>query len=181
MRFRVRRTAAQIHRILILAGAFAVFFIIVYVVAGATTGTTLLIVSAVFLVYFTLDQAKLGWYYEINNGALTVRRTFKRYTIAGASIARVVKTGWSGVTERIYNHRRGAAAHAASGNLQVALGRLIGFSSIPVPLRGERPKGPDEFVIVGLHDGREYVLSPAEPATFAKEVQRLMSRSRAKD
>ena len=76
MRFRVRRTTAQINRILILAGAFAVFSIIVYVVGGVRTGTTLLIVSGLFLVYITLEQAKLGWYYELDDGALIVRRTF---------------------------------------------------------------------------------------------------------
>ena len=180
MRFRARRTTAQITRILILAGAFAVFLIIVYVVAGATTTVTLLVISAVFLLYFTLEQAKLGWYYEINDSSLIVRRTFKRYMISGASIARVAKTGWSGVMKRIYNYRQGSAA-PASGNRQVALGRLIGFSSIPVPIRGGQPTGPDEFVILGLHDGREYVLSPAAPASFVKEVQRLMNRSRSRD
>ena len=180
MRFRVRRTTAQINRILILAGAFAVFSIIVYVVGGVRTGTTLLIVSGLFLVYITLEQAKLGWYYELDDGALIVRRTFKRYRINGASIARVAKTGWSGIMERVHSYRDGNVEHA-SGNRQVALGRLIGFSSIPIPIRAGRPVGEDDFVLLGLHDGREYVLSPAQPASFVKEVQRLMNRSRSKD
>ena len=177
-RFGVRRNPSQLKRVFVLAGAFLVFSVIAYVVGGEGPGIALLGISVVILLFIYLDQARIGWYYEVGEGSLTVRRTFKRYVIWGSSIAKVSKTGWHGVMERVDRYRSGAIPQPAE-NIQVALGRLIGFSSVPIPIRGGRPHGTETFVLLGLASGREYVLSPENPDQFVKETQRLMSRARS--
>lgn len=168
------------NRILALAAAFAVFSTLAYVIGGARTGTPLLVISALILGAFLLEQAKVGWYYDVSDEALFIRRTFKLYHIPGAAIARIVKVGWHGVMERVHRCRYGETQHSGVSR-QVALGRLIGFSSVPVPIRASSPpSGAEVFVVVGLHDGREYILSPAYPESFVKELQRLSNRMRTK-
>ena len=178
MRFEVRRNANRIQTILIVAAAFAVFSVLAFVLGGQTTGTTLLILSGVILVFFTLEQGKAGWYYEIGDSALTIRRTFKKYTIPAVTLAKAATIGWPGVRERVERSRGGGTA---SGNRQVALGRLIGFSAVSIPVKGPLPQGRDTFVLLRRTDGREHILSPAEPADFAKECQRLIARGSASD
>ena len=179
MRFKARRTKAQTNRIFILAGAFAVFSTLAYIVGGSGPGTALVVVSGLIVAVFALEQAKLGWYYEVGRDALVVRRTFRRYIIRGTVIARVARIGWPGVTERVHAIREGRGPQTGASR-QVAIGRLIGFSSVPIPIREGPPSGLEVFVLVGLEDGREYVLSPATPESFVKEMHRLLNRARRK-
>jgi len=180
MRFTVLRKQSQLKRVIIFAGAFVVFSVIAYLVGGEGPGVALLIASVIIVLFIYLDQGKVGWYYEIGDSSLTVRRTFKRYVISGAAVVKVTKTGWHGVMERVDRYRSGEIPQPAE-NVQIALGRLIGFSSIPIPIRGARPQGKESFVLVGLASGREYVLSPENPDQFVKETQRLMSRTRTNE
>ncbi|MFP4152209.1 MAG: hypothetical protein ACLFSV_05145 [Alkalispirochaeta sp.] len=177
MRFDVQRNPNRLRTIAILAGAFIVFSIMGFVIGGTGAGTMLLVVSGVMLVFFTVDQGKIGWHYRIEETELIVRRTFKEYRIPGSTIQSVSKTGWHGIWERVVKYRRGEIPGGA-GYRQVALGRLIGFSAIPIPVRSDRrPAGPESFVVLRRSQGREYVLSPSDPEKFVKECQRLMSRS----
>ncbi|MDA3947868.1 MAG: hypothetical protein PF508_01475 [Spirochaeta sp.] len=173
MRFEVRRNANRVQTILVVAAAFAVFSVLAFVLGGQTTGTTLLVASGVILVFFSLEQGKAGWYYEIGDSALTVRRTFKKYTIPAATLEKARTIGWSGIRERVERYRTGSVA---GGNRQVALGRLIGFSAVSIPVKGPQPKGRDTFVLLHRTDGREHILSPADPNAFLKECQRLIAR-----
>ena len=173
MRFEVRRNGNRVQTILIVAAAFAVFLVLAFVIGGQTTGTTLLIVSGVILAFFSLEQGKAGWYYDIGETTLTVRRTFKKYSIPAATLAKAMTIGWPGVRERVERARAGGAG----GNKQVALGRLIGFSAVTIPVKGPQPQGRDTFVLLGRTDGREHILSPADPKAFVKECQRLIARS----
>jgi len=175
VRFDVQRNPNRLRTIAILAGAFIVFSVLAFVIGGTGAGTTLLVVSGVMLVVFSVDQGKIGWHYRIEDTELVVRRTFREYHIPGATIQSVSKTGWHGVWERVVKYRRGEIPGGA-GYRQVALGRLIGFSAIPIPVRGRKPSGPETFVVLRRSQEREYVLSPSDPEGFAKECQRLMSR-----
>ena len=178
MRFEVRRDAHRTRTILLLSGGFAVFSVLAFLVGGAVPGTTLLIVSGVILIFFTFDQSKIGWYYEVGETELVIRRTMKRYSIAGSRLAKVGRVGWSGVWEAVTRHKKHGDP-AGTGNRQVALGRLIGFCTVSIPVRGRRPAGREQFVIVTRSNGREYILSPLEVESFVRECQRLISRSRS--
>ncbi|MFW5828051.1 MAG: hypothetical protein ACOCU4_08160 [Alkalispirochaeta sp.] len=166
MRFAVRRNPKRLQTILILALAFAVFSGIAVMVAGRETGMVLLVASGVILIFFALEQGKVGWYYEIHEGALIVRRTFRSYAVPGASIVKVNAIRWPAVRELLQRYRE---------RKQVALGRLIGFCSLSIPLRG--PADRERFVVLTRSGDREYILSPADPEAFVKECQRLMSRT----
>ena len=180
MRFKVRRNPDQLKRILIIAGAFAVFSIIAFVFGGQRVGLPLLVISVVIVLLTTVEQAKLGWYYEVGEDALVIRRTLKRYTISGAAMVKVTTGGWPEIWKRVRLYHEGKYPRAAE-NQQVALGRLIGFSSVPIPIRGSQPRGLDSFVLLLLRSGREYVLSPEKPDQFVREIQRLMSRTVSED
>jgi len=169
MRFDVQRNPKRVQTILILALAFSVFSAMAVMVAGRQTGMVLLIASGVILVFFALEQGKVGWYYQINDDALIVRRTFKSYAVPGDSIVKVNAIGGPAVRERLQRYRK---------RKQVALGRLIGFCSVSVPLRGSTPSGGERFVLLTRSGEREYILSPADPEAFVRECQRLMSRTR---
>ncbi len=177
MRFEVRRNEHYLRTILILAGSFTVFSLLSFFIGGPETGRTMLMISGVFLIYFTLEQGKAGWRYEIDDNYLTVKRTIRRYELSGPAVAKATKAGWPGIWDRIRAYRNGGAP-VASESTVVALGRFIGFSAVSIPIRGNQPKGRDTFVIVTMQSGREYALSPAEPDLFLKECQRLISRSR---
>jgi hypothetical protein len=177
MRYQVRRNPKRIQTILILAAAFAVFSLLAFVLVGFQTGVALLVASGVIVAFFALEQGKVGWYYEIGDGALTVKRTFKSYALSGDSIEKVSTIGWPAVRERVHRYRSGDAPTGAR-NRQVALGRLIGFCSLSVPLRGPEPQGREKLVLLTRSGEREYVLSPEDPVSFVKECQRLMSRTR---
>lgn len=180
MRFKVRRNPDQLKRILIIAGAFAVFSIIAYVLGGQSVGLPLLLISVIIVLLTAVEQAKLGWYYEVGEEALLIRRSLKRYTIAGSAMVKVSSGGWPEIWKRVRLYREGKHPRA-SENQQVALGRLIGFSSVPIPIRGPQPRGLDIFVLLLLRSGREYVLSPEKPEQFVREIQRLMSRTASEE
>ncbi|MFO8041589.1 MAG: hypothetical protein R6U25_00170 [Alkalispirochaeta sp.] len=177
MRFEVRRNPKRGQTILILAAAFTVFSVLAFMLAGFQAGVLLLVASGVMLLVFTVDQGKLGWYYEVSDGSLTVRRTLRTYVLAGDSIEKAVAIGWPAVRERVQRYRSGDGP-AGGGSRQVALGRLIGFCSISVPLRGPVPQSREKFVLLTRSGEREYILSPADPEGFVKACQRLMSRTR---
>ncbi|MEX2442488.1 MAG: hypothetical protein WD492_02700 [Alkalispirochaeta sp.] len=177
MRFEVRRNPKRVQTILIMAAAFAVFSVMAVVLAGYQAGMVLLIASGVILAFFALEQGKAGWYYHIGDGSLTVRRTLKAYPLPGDSIEKVTMVGWPAVRDRVHRYRSGSVPAGASSK-QVALGRLIGFCTVAVPLRGPVPGGREQFVLLTRSGGREYILSPADPERFVKECQRLMSRTR---
>lgn len=176
MRFEARRNANYLRTVLIIAGAFSVFTVLSFIVGGPATGQMMLIVSGVLLIYFSFTQGKIGWWYEIDETSVVVKRTLKRYIVRGTSIQKVTKVGWSGVWERIRRYRAGERSDS-SESLMVALGRYIGFSAVSIPIRGRQPSGREEFIILTLKGGREYVLSPADPGLFLKECQRMISRS----
>ncbi len=180
MRFEARRNANYLRTVLVIAGAFSIFTVLSFVIGGPATGQLMLIISGVLLIYFSFTQGKIGWWYEIDKSSVVVKRTLKRYTIKGSSIRKVTKVGWSGVWERIRRYRAGERPDpsGSSESLMVSLGRYIGFSAVTVPIRGRQPAGQNEFIIITLNGGREYVLSPADPALFLKECQRMISRSR---
>jgi hypothetical protein len=180
MRFKVRRNPDQLKRILIIAGAFAVFSILAFVFGGERLGVPLVVVSAVIVLLTSVEQSKLGWYYEIGDHDLIVRRTLKKYHIAGAAMVKVTTGGWPEIWKRVRRYWEGNFPRA-SENQQVALGRLIGFSSVPIPIRGSQPRGLDVFVLLLLRSGREYVLSPDNPEQFVRQIQRLMSRTASED
>ena len=177
MRFDVRRNDHFLRTILILAASFTAFSLLAFLIGGPETGRTMLMISGVFLMYFTLEQGKAGWRYEIDEDSLTVKRTIRRYRLTGRAIVKVAKAGWPGIWERVRTYRSGGGP-VASESTVVALGRFIGFSAVSIPIRGDQPKGRDVFVIVTMQNGREYALSPANPELFLKECQRLISRTR---
>lgn len=176
MRFKVRRNPDQLKRILIIAGAFAAFSILAFVVGGESIGVPLVVISAVIVILTTVEQAKLGWYYEVGNEELVIHRTLKKYRIAGSAMVKVTTGGWPEIWKRVRLYHEGKHPRPAE-NQQVALGRLIGFSSVPVPIRGAQPRGLDVFVLLLLRSGREYVLTPESPEQLVREIQRLMSRT----
>lgn len=177
MRFNVVRDRDRGRTILLVAAGFIVFSFLAFFFAGGEVGVTLLAISGVFLVSFAIEQSKIGWYYEITDDAIVVRRTFRRYTVAGSSIQSVKRGTWADVHRTIKEIR----STTSSTNRQVALGRLIGFSSIPIPVRSPwvapRDDAKERFVLIRKDNGRDYILSPENYDSFIKETQRLMSRS----
>lgn len=175
MIFAVRRNEDRFRTIIAIAAAFVVFSVLAFFVGGGTAGTTLLIVSGVLLVFVSVEQGKVGWQYRVDETALVVRRTVRTYRIPGEQIESVRKAGWPEIWKFVQRYREGAAP---GGNRQVAIGRLIGFSAVSIPVRGRQPTGRDQFVLVKRAGDRVYVLSPAEPDQFVKACQQLMSRTR---
>ncbi|MFW5694862.1 MAG: hypothetical protein ACOCYB_06820 [Alkalispirochaeta sp.] len=173
----MRRHPKRVQTILILTAAFLVFSVLAGALAGIRTGAAVGVVSGVMLAWFALEQGNVGWYYEVGDGALVVRRTFKSYALPGDSIEKVSAVGWPAVRERVQRYRSGRGPRGAGGR-QVALGRLIGFCSIGIPLRGPVPTGREKFVLLTRSGEREYILSPTDPEAFVRECQRLMSRTR---
>jgi hypothetical protein len=176
MRFDVVRDRNRGRTILLVAAGFIVFSVLAFFLAGGEVGVTLLAISGVFLVSFAIEQGKIGWYYEITDDAVVVRRTFRRYSIPGSSIQSVKRGTWADVHHAI----KAIRSTTSATNRQVSLGRLIGFSSIPIPVRSPwvapRDDAKERFVVLRKENGRDYILSPADWDSFIKEAQRLMSR-----
>lgn len=177
MRFEVSTHPRRVQTILILAAAFLVFSVGAFIVAGRQTGIVLLVASGVMLTLFALEQGKVGWYYQVDDHALIVHRTFKSYALPGESIVKVSAIRWPAVRERIQRYQDGRGPQG-SERKQVALGRLIGFCTVNVPLRGPAPQGRETCVLLTRSQNREYILSPADPTAFITECQRLVSRTR---
>jgi hypothetical protein len=175
MRFAVRRRPDRVRKIIVLAAAFAVFTGVSFGLLGMTAGLVLLGVSVAAVVLIAIELGKFGWYYDVDESGLTVRRTFRAYRISGDSITKVTTEGWSGVRRAIDRSAAQAASGSAGGSRQVALGRLIGFSAVPIPVKGALPSGQETFVLLERSGGRTYVLSPEDPRGFADGCRRLMS------
>jgi hypothetical protein len=175
MRFTVRRRPDRLRKIIILAVAFALFVAGSFGVLGTRAALILLGISVVVVSLITLELGKFGWYYEIDDSALTVHRTFRAYRISGDSITKVTTDGWSGVRRAVDRVAADGSSGSPGESRQVALGRLVGFSAIPVPVKGPVPPGRDLFVLLERTGGRTYILSPEDPRGFADACRRLMS------
>lgn len=177
MQFNVQRSSGQLKRILILLAAFLLFSLLAFYLGGREFGVPLLLLSLVAAAYIGVDQGRVGWRYEVDENGLTVRRTIKRYTIAATSVDTVTPVTAAKVAGRIESYRSGSHREA-KGNKQVALGRLVGFGSLPIPLDGSQPDPDATYVLVTLKTGREYILTPADPDRFVKALRDTSPKAR---
>jgi len=177
MQFNVQRSSGQVKRILILLAALLFFSLLAFYLGGREFGVPLLLLSLLAAVYIGVDQGRLGWRYEIDEDGLTVRRTIKRYSIGATSIDKVSPVNAAKVAGRIESYRSGSHREA-KGNKQVALGRLVGFSSLPIPLDGSQPDSDATYVLVTLKAGREYILTPSDPDRFIQALRDTIRKAR---
>jgi hypothetical protein len=178
VRFTVRSSPDRFRKIGILAAAFGIFTAGSFRFFGVPAGWILLGVSVAAVSLIAIELGKFGWYYRIDGSALTVHRTFRSYRINGSSIRKVTVEGWPGVRRAIDRATADASSAPGGGNRQVAIGRLLGFSAVPIPVRGPLPATRDLFVLIERHQGRVSILSPEDPRGFADALRRLQSASR---
>ena len=175
MQFAPRRSVRSKHIVIAFTVAFAVFVTVVTVFTGRGFSLTMAVVSVLILLMILMEMSKFGWRYWVDEEGIGIKRTFKRYTIPAEEIDTVKSIGWRQAEKILKDARQSSSKMQA----QVDFGRIIGFSSIPIPvpdsrsapgkeLRASKQSGAEIFVSVQRSDGRHYLLTPKDPKAFVK-------------
>lgn len=171
MQFNVQRSTSQRRRILILLAGFLFFSLLAFYIGGREFGVPLLLLTLLGAAYVGVDQGRLGWRYQTDEDGLRIRRTLKSYRISADSIDSIAPVKPSTIATLVKRYKTGSHP-AATGNKQVALGRLVGFSSLPIPLDGSEPDPDGSYILLTLKSGRNYVLTPTDPDRFVQALRR---------
>jgi hypothetical protein len=198
MQFKPQRTSRAVTIVAALTAALVIFSVWVFFVAGGRFALSMVALTAVVVFFVLMDTARLGWHYTVDEEGILVKRTFKRYRIAGNNISVVQEIGRAKVKKIIRQAREGKTRYGGKApgvqknggtasvgkvNLQVEIGRIIGFSSIPINLSKQNPAlsgsgkagaaAPNgRFVLVVKRDGRQYLLSPRQPEEFVRTCRK---------
>jgi hypothetical protein len=179
MRFAARRSKRNTHIVVAMLSAFTVFGVLMIFFTPKGFGISMILISVLILLLIIMEMSKIGWYYQIDERGIVVKRTFKRYRISDEKIDSVKTVGWSQAEKILRQARQGATRMGT----QVAFGRTIGFSSIalPVPdskavpgrkLRPAKSGGEELFISLKRKDGRYYLLTPVDAKGFEKAYKR---------
>jgi hypothetical protein len=191
MQFKPRRNARTVKVVAALTAALIVFSTWVLFVSGGSFAISMVALTVAIVFFILMDTARLGWYYTVDEDGIRVKRSFKRYFISGDNIASVQDIGKPKVRKILRLAREGKtraggtrpSADSPGGkvNTQIELGRIIGFSSLPISLsRRSAGVGGDDsaaipagrFVLVVKRDGRQYLLSPTQPEEFVRACRK---------
>ena len=178
--------------------AFFYLILVVLIVIGAmlvpvdrATGISFFSIFAVLLVVVIAQTMRIGWQYGVSREGITVRKTFGRVFLPADQFRAVGLIDSKSVEELLRPYRetvdedtkeeRIAQAYA----LRVEFARIIGCSSVPVVPRdtmkgllmnlGKARQDEEQFVLLTLASGADYLLTPSEPELFAEEVAILIN------
>jgi hypothetical protein len=188
MLFKPRRSPQAVKVVVALTAALLVFSVWVLFLSAGGFALSMVALTALIVGLILVDTARIGWYYSVEEDGIRIKRSFKRYRIAGEQIAEVRDIGGPKVRSIMRRAQEGktrAGGKAPSGgkvNRQVELGRIIGFSSVPISLGkgGSAAAGQaagaglpaGRFVLVVRRDGRQYLLSPRQPEEFVRACRK---------
>lgn len=189
MQFKARKSIVGVRKFHIIFAAFIVFSVWVYFFADKTFGIVMAGISAALLLVILFETGRFGWHYSVDEDGIRVTRTFKTYFISADKIQTVKEISWSKVKEVIAQVQRGetmpSKSDAAKGGVrtQIAVGRLIGYSSVPISLsdsasgksgkyrKSGNPNGKKrgkeaKFILLVRKDGNRYLLTPEKTKEF---------------
>jgi hypothetical protein len=191
-RFPVRRS---FRKTLVFYLAFAGFGIpgLVLLVLGRSEGWILVAFSASFVAILLAVTLKPGWVYLIDRTGITIQRPLKRGRIPLASISQLKVIGSREAVSLSFPDQVEESLSTRNMDIRGAfrarrrVGKITGFSSVPIVFDEIRAGGPvdietvggrasGDFVLVRTIDGSSYLLSPADPDGFV-EAYEMIARS----
>ena len=191
MQFAPQRSVRSNHIVIAIVAGFAVFVTVTLVFIGRGFGISMFVVSILLLIMIIMETSKLGWSYWVDEDGIRIKRTFKRYRIPADEVESVKSIDWNRaekILQRVKNGESTAGSHGSGGGTgrmqrQVEMGRIIGYSSLPVPIPGSRSSparelrrskgsGTEIFVSVKRNNGRHYLLTPRDTKGFVKACRK---------
>ncbi len=165
--------------IISLSISFLVFCVCVFLISEKITAAAVAGISFILLLIIVLETARFGWKYTIDENGILIKRTFKKYYIASDRIESVREISREQASKIVENIKRGKPdiSHRGGISSQIGLGRLIGFSSVPIDVKTEYSGASagrgEKLVLVRKKDGREYLLSPIESGIFVNTYKKV--------
>lgn len=182
MIFVVRRTFRTAAVFVVVLGAFLAVGLFLLTV-DRTAGTAMSLFAGFFLLVIVVQTLRLGWRYAIAPEGIVVKRTLRRHLIARQRVVRLEAAESATVQEMLASPQweEANAARQLDGSstfrAQLALGKMIGYSSVPITFSQTKRGGPrsvtavgssapGRFVTVYVTDGPPYILSPLDVEGF---------------
>jgi hypothetical protein len=177
--------SSKTRRIMItLIVSFLVFISWMILFSDKTFGISMAVISLVLLFMIVFEIGRFGWNYTVDSDGIRIKRTFKRYFIASdliASVKEISQVQASKLVQDAKNGKMHPLNNKSGGiNSQIAYGRLIGYSSVPIveskikkqqKSGGRRSSGIEKFILVKNKDGKQYILSPLDSIGFLRECK----------
>jgi hypothetical protein len=149
--------------------------------------------SASFVAILLAVNLKPGWVYRIDRTGITIQRPLKHGRIPLVSILQLRVIDSREVVSLSFPDQVEESLSTRSMDIRGAfltrrrVGKIIGFSSVPIVFDETRVGGPvdietvggrasGDFVLVRTIDGSSYLLSPADPEGFV-EAYKMIARS----
>ena len=175
MYFKLLKSRKNRKVLIILSLSFLVFCIWIFLIADKILAVSVSAVSLILILLLFFESVKPGWSYSVESGGIRIKRTFKKYFISFKNIDKVKEISRS-QTAKMVNKVIAGKSDSALGS-RIELGRLIGYSSVPVTeaavkdiySSGSDKLYIDKFVLIQKKEGGSYILTPSDPSGFVRE------------
>lgn len=183
VRFAPRRSFKSGRVFVITLGGFTVIGIVLVFVVDWTIGLAMSGFSGFMLTVVLLQSGKIGWEYRIDSKGIWVKRTFRSHVLPKEAIRSVEEISWNRAQEVLRASQIDEVSAVRNADIiggfraQIELGRIIGYSSVPIVFSETRSGSPTHitsvgsyshgsFVLVTQDDHRTYLLSPVDTSGF---------------
>lgn len=186
MEFKPQRSRKTGKAVWILAAAFIVFNGWIFIFAGTAAGFVMTGFSVLLLLFVVFETGRFGWSYIVSSEGIGIKRTFRKYLIALGNIDSAREISLEGIDRIIagIKNRKGLSGQKKTGgvSLQIELGRLIGYSSLPINISEIKPAArrhradtpaAGQYILLTKKDGKQYILTPFDIKGFLQACRQI--------
>lgn len=179
MYFKLLKSRKNRKVLIILSVSFLVFCIWIFLIADKVLALSASVISLIIIIFLFFESVKPGWSYAVESDGIRIKRTFKQYFISFENIDKVKEISRQQAVKIVNKVNNGKSDRDLGSRIE--LGRLIGYSSIPVTEASDKDIYSssnklyiDKFVLVQKKEEGSYILSPSDSSGFVRECGKYL-------